>query len=145
MAKQKARPKKGARPKSQRPWLTWAIVAGLAVTAAVLAFFAFGRGGGDAAPGRVSQTPVVSDDAEVTIDIIDNDFKPRDLTIRPGTKVTWRMEGEAAHTVTQYDGAFDSGQMQPGDSYVMTFADAGTYEYYCVLHHAMQGKLVIAQ
>jgi hypothetical protein len=38
------------------------------------------------------------------------------------------------HTVTQDNGIFDSGIVQPGGAYSYTFQNPGTYPYYCMLH-----------
>jgi plastocyanin len=115
------------------------------MAAGVLAFFAFGRGGDDDAARRaVRQTPVVSEESSVTIDVIDSDYGPRHLTVRPGTEVTWDFQGDLPHTITEVGGLFDSDILERGDKYVLTFADPGDYEYYCTLHHAMQGTLVVA-
>jgi plastocyanin len=109
---------------------------------AVAGYLAFG---GDEEPGRrLRQEPVVSEEQAVTIDVVDNDYEPRDLTIRPGTEVTWKFKGDLPHTVTDPDGRFDSGTLGPGSEFVMTFADPGEYFYYCVLHHAMQGTVTVA-
>jgi plastocyanin len=144
MANGKKRSKKQPAPRSNSRRLQWAALAGLLVTAGVLAFFAFGRGGGEAEPRRaVRQTPVVSDESAVTVEVFDNDYGPRHLTVNRGAEVTWEFGGDAAHTVTEDAGLFDSDILEPGDKYVLTFADPGTFEYYCTLHHAMRGTLVV--
>jgi plastocyanin len=86
---------------------------------------------------------VVSDERRVEVDVVDNDFEPRHLTVRTGTEVIWKFAGDAAHDVTDDRGAFESGTMREGDEYIMTFEEPGTYYYYCTLHHAMQGTLVV--
>jgi plastocyanin len=114
----------------------------LGIALVVIAFFTF-TGGEGQARRSVRQTPVVSDEPTVTVAVVDNDFEPRDLTVRPGTEVTWEFKGRAAHDVTEDKGAFESGTTNRGDEYVLTFDDPGTYYYYCTLHHAMQGTLVV--
>jgi len=123
--------------------LLWTGVVALAALMAVAGWLAFGGGDGETAR-RLRQEPVVSEEQRVTIDVVDSDYEPRDLTVRPGTEVVWKFEGKLPHTVTDPDGRFDSGTLGQGDEYVMTFADPGEYFYYCVLHHAMQGTLVVA-
>lgn len=79
--------------------------------------------------------------AENAIRVEDYAFTPGTLTVKAGTTVTWKNEGEAPHTVTSVEkgGPLDSGMMGPGGSYTHTFAEPGTYEYRC-LPHAAKGK-----
>ena len=65
-----------------------------------------------------------------------------------GEPITWTNEDSAFHTVTAgtYDspaGTFDSGYMDPYDSYTLSFKAPGTYEYYCTLHPWMEGSVII--
>jgi plastocyanin len=133
--------------RTRRRWktstvLTWVGLGALGTAILVLGFFAF-RGGDEPRRAPLRQTPVVSEEAEVTIDVLDDDYEPRHLTVRPGTKVTWRFEGRSEHDVTDGGGAFKS-PIQDDGEFTLTFADPGEYRYYCTLHHAMQGTLVVA-
>ena len=143
MAKRRKNPHKRAPKKRWKTSriLTWVGLGCLAVAVVVLGFFAFT--GGEEAPRRVRQTPVVSEESHVAVDVVDNDFEPKHLTVRPGTEVLWKFEGDAAHDVTEDRGAFESGTLDHGDEFVMTFDEPGTYYYYCTLHHVMQGTLVV--
>jgi plastocyanin len=72
-------------------------------------------------------------------------FKPKDITVAPGTTVRWVNQGKHPHTVTANDGRWDSGDIPPGGSYAATFQQPGTYYYYC-RHHTnerMQGAIVV--
>lgn len=65
-----------------------------------------------------------------------------------GKPVTWTNEDSAFHSVTSgtYDdplGMFDSGYMNPYDSYTLSFDVSGTYLYYCTLHPWMQGSVIV--
>ncbi len=66
------------------------------------------------------------------------DFAFDDLTIAPGTRVTWTNQDMAVHTVTDGDGAFDSGDMKQGESWSYTFDAPGTYQVYCKPHAYQQ-------
>jgi plastocyanin len=123
--------------------LTWVGMGCLAAAIIALGFFAF-RGGDSEPRTSVRQAPVVSEDSQVTVDVVDNDFVPKDLTVRPGTEVVWAFKGSAAHDVTDDRGAFQSGTLGRDDEFKLTFADAGTYYYYCTLHHSMLGTLTVA-
>jgi plastocyanin len=66
--------------------------------------------------------PAVSAQDEMTVSIQDFFFDPGQLTVAPGTTVTWVNEGEAPHTVTSTDGKeLDSATLQPGDTYSFMF------------------------
>ncbi|HET8629075.1 MAG TPA: plastocyanin/azurin family copper-binding protein [Thermomicrobiales bacterium] len=64
-------------------------------------------------------------------------FGPQTLTVAVGDTVTWRNTSDVPHTSTANDGAWDSGNVAPGQSFSFTFTRAGTYAYYCQYHRAM--------
>jgi len=118
-------------------------VVSVAAIVAAIALVAFG-GDGEGARRPVRVPMVISEERQVTIEVVDSDYEPRNLTVRPGTEVTWEFTGSLPHTVTDPAGAFDSGTLGRGDTFKMTFDDPGQFNYYCILHHAMQGTLVVA-
>jgi halocyanin-like protein len=71
-------------------------------------------------------------------------FSPPAIRVDPGTTVVWEVE-EAVHTVTGVDGAFDSGILEPGDSWDHTFEEPGEYLYLCRPHAGigMRGAVVV--
>ena len=73
---------------------------------------------------------------EVTVRMEDNFFAPANITVEPGTTVTWVQSGNNPHTTTSYDGLWDSGIIQGGSggSFSFTFNEPGTYEYFCMPH-----------
>ena len=78
----------------------------------------------------------------------DRCYIPSLVTISAGESVTWVNEDSAFHSVTSgfYDAPidlFDSGYMDPFDSYTLTFDETGTYDYFCVLHPWMEGKVIV--
>jgi len=64
-------------------------------------------------------------------------FVPDALTIDAGTTVEWVNNGRGVHTVTDGDGAWDSGSISPGEKFTHMFSRPGTYPYYCIPHRAM--------
>lgn len=76
---------------------------------------------------------------EVTVSMGDNFFEPAEVTVEPGTTVTWVQEGENPHTSTSYDGLWDSGMIagSSGESFSFTFEEPGTYEYFCAPHEQL--------
>jgi plastocyanin/uncharacterized membrane protein len=69
-------------------------------------------------------------------------FQPAQITVKPGETVEWKNADIFAHTVTADDGSFDSGLIQPGQSWKMTVEKAGTIAYHCTPHPNMKATLV---
>jgi plastocyanin len=77
------------------------------------------------------------------VSIQDFRFSPAKIAVKKGTKVTWVNRGNAAHTVTANNGAFDSGTLQPGESFSRTFRKAGKFNYHCEIHPEMKGSVTV--
>src|SRR5215208_1460992 len=75
---------------------------------------------------------------EVTVRMEDNFFEPANITVEPGTTVTWVQSGNNSHTTTSYDGLWDSGMLPggSGQTFSYTFNTPGTYRYFCRPHEA---------
>jgi plastocyanin len=73
---------------------------------------------------------------EVTVRMEDNFFAPANITVEPGTTVTWVQSGDNPHTTTSYDGLWDSGMIEGGSggTFSFTFEEPGTYDYFCIPH-----------
>ena len=65
------------------------------------------------------------------------------LTIAVGDTVTWTNRDTVVHTATSVNGAFDSGDLDVGESYSLTFTAPGTYDYLCTPHPSMTGRIVV--
>lgn len=92
-------------------------------------------------------TPATAAPAEggpATLQMTDNDYSPRSLTVKPGTEVTWRNTGRAPHTVTARDNSFDSGIAKSGASFTRRFDAVGTFAYFCTLHPGMEGTILVS-
>jgi plastocyanin len=73
----------------------------------------------------------------------DNFFRPRRLVVEKGTRVVWRNAGARPHTTTSNTGLWDSGTVQPGQSFGRRFRRTGTFRYHCEIHDGMTGKIVV--
>jgi plastocyanin len=82
---------------------------------------------------------------EVKIDITDFLFRPKDLTVAVGTKVTWVNDDQVPHTVAETHKVFRSGALDTNDSFSWVFNTPGEFEYFCALHPQMIGKIVVSQ
>ncbi len=76
---------------------------------------------------------------EVTVRMEDNFFDSANITVEPGTTVTWVQSGDNPHTTTSYDGLWDSGMIEGGTdgTFSYTFDEPGTYDYFCIPHEEM--------
>jgi plastocyanin len=78
-------------------------------------------------------------------------FDPERLSVDRGMTVTWTnldtREHTTTHTVTSGtpgdpSGTFDQ-RIEGGKTFTFTFADAGTFEYFCSIHQSMRGTVVV--
>ena len=70
-------------------------------------------------------------------------YFPANFTTTAGKTVTWANKDTTTHTVTSTAGLFDSGILNPGQTFSHTFAQAGVYGYYCTLHSWMKGNVTV--
>ena len=99
-------------------------------------------------PLGAPSTPAAAQQAaerEVQVQVVDFAFEPATLTVPVGTVVTWTNAGDASHTVTAADGAFDSGRLDPGESFSFRFETPGTVTYRCDFHPEMQATVVVTE
>jgi len=88
--------------------------------------------------------------------LTDSAYQPSPIEIEVGQKVRWTNDDSAFHTVTSsrpgsVDSGkeFDSGLAGPnaltsqGKTFEHTFDTTGEFDYYCVLHPAMVGKVIV--
>jgi plastocyanin len=91
--------------------------------------------GGGAAAGK-----------QVAVEIVDIDFDPKEATVKKGVTVKWTNTGKLPHTVTKEEGPgadFDSGTLQPGDTYEETFTTPGEIAYHCTIHSGQNGSITV--
>ena len=76
-------------------------------------------------------------------------YIPASVTINAGDTVEWTNSDTAAHTVTGGSpadgpsGVFDSSLVLGGATYAFTFEDAGSYDYFCMVHPWMVGNVQV--
>lgn len=70
-------------------------------------------------------------------------FTPPTLTVPKGTKVTWTNRDDIPHLVVCPAAKIHSPALDTGDAYSFTFAQAGTFSYYCGMHPTMKGSVVV--
>lgn len=99
--------------------------------------------GGNASGGGGSETVAVGSGSGLS-------FDPEELTIAPGTTVTWEWTGQGgAHNVVADDGAFNSGPPEDGDdiTFSHTFSETGEFPYHCAPHEGvgMVGTVIVQE
>ncbi len=93
--------------------------------------------------GGAPQTPVLSDASQVSVEIADYDFSPRELTVQAGAAITWTNRDSAPHDATYEAGAWATGTLRQGESATIVFDSPGEYEYLCTIHPDMKGTLTV--
>ena len=98
----------------------------------------------------LASTPCLAEDANIasagpvaTVNMDHNTFIPGEITVAPGTTVTWVNNENMPHTVADLNKAFRSKTLVKDASFSFTFATAGDYSYLCSIHPNMKGKVIV--
>jgi predicted secreted protein with PEFG-CTERM motif len=78
---------------------------------------------------------------------------PNEVTVDVGGEVTWSNDDTAAHTVTSgtpsdsdsVGAMFDSSLILGGATFSQTFDEAGSVDYFCIVHPWMQGIVIVQE
>ena len=70
-------------------------------------------------------------------------YSPGNFTIKTGATVTWANKDVTVHTITSSTGEFDSGNLNPGQTWTHMFTQLGVHKYYCTLHAWMKGNVTV--
>ncbi|HEX3689091.1 MAG TPA: plastocyanin/azurin family copper-binding protein [Solirubrobacteraceae bacterium] len=79
-----------------------------------------------------------------SVNVGDNYYGPKSLTVGKGTKVTWKWVGVLKHNVVVHSGpsSFNS-KTQVRGTYSHTFTKKGTYQLVCTIHPSMKMTVVV--
>lgn len=117
--------------------------------------FTVGSSGGTATTAASSTTSstTAAAGARVSVSIVagagtntsSTGFSPASITVVVGVNntVVWKNKDNVAHTVTSTSKLFDSGNLNPGDTFSYTFTVPGTYQYSCSYHPWMKGVVIV--
>ncbi len=72
-------------------------------------------------------------------------FVPKRIEVAAGTTVRWTNNDPVVHTITADDGSWDSGAIEPGQTWSHTFTQPGEYHFHCTPHPFMKGVVVVRQ
>lgn len=75
-------------------------------------------------------------------------FEPYEVTVSPGSPVTWTNSDSVMHTIVGGkapipDGSFQSGHIRPLGTFEAVFEEPGTYGYFCTLHPWTSGIVTV--
>ncbi|MFG1423037.1 cupredoxin domain-containing protein [Roseixanthobacter liquoris] len=97
-----------------------------------------------ALPARAEDKPAEAAPEGGVIVKIDNfTFSPAQITVTPGTTVTWINNDDIPHTVVETKKAFRSKTLDTEEKFSFTFNTAGDFAYFCSLHPHMTGKVIV--
>jgi plastocyanin len=94
------------------------------------------------ASSAASASPAGPAKHAVTVAIKNYAYSPATVTVAPGARVTWVNHDATTHTATD-GGAFDTGNINPGQSRSVTLSKPGTYQYMCSFHPFMHGTIIV--
>jgi plastocyanin len=78
-----------------------------------------------------------------TVSMDHNTFTPGEITVVPGTTVTWVNNEAMPHTVVDLNKGFRSKTLAKDAKFSFTFTTAGDYSYLCSIHPNMKGKVIV--
>jgi amicyanin len=81
--------------------------------------------------------------AVATVGMDHTTFNPSEITVAPGTTVTWVNNEAMPHNVADLNKGFRSKILAKDDKFSFTFATAGEYDYLCLIHPNMKGKVIV--
>lgn len=90
---------------------------------------------------NAASVPAETAGAALDMEIVDFAFAQADITVAPGTTVTWTNAGVAPHTVSGLPE--ESGTLDSGQSFSFAFEDPGTFDYQCAFHPQMVGQVIV--
>ncbi len=74
-------------------------------------------------------------------------YLPNSISIKVSDSILWKNSDIGFHTVTSGKGSsngfFDSGLYGPGETFSRQFTSAGTFDYFCLVHPWMTGKVLV--
>ena len=124
------------------------LVSGLAVV-----LFAVSMAGDESA-GYVKTSATVNESGFSQSCVDEGCYTPSVANVKVGSIVTMKnTDPTGVHTFTsgtvngfspEPDGIFDSSVLMSGDAFEHEFSSTGTYDYYCMLHTWMTGKIIVS-
>jgi plastocyanin len=109
----------------------------LIVPALLTGALAAGCGGGY---GTKPAAATSAGTAAKIVEMTDSAFAPNAIDVKVGDTVTFVDKDEIAHTATA-EGTFDSGTLRQGARFDFKATKAGSFDYVCIFHPGMTGRI----
>ena len=90
--------------------------------------------------GTASPAPSPTTSSPGTVVMSNYGFNPYALTIQRNTTVTWKNNDPVVHTSTSDSGAWNTGDINPGQSATTKFTTAGTFTFHCTYNAATRAS-----
>ena len=98
----------------------------------------------------LASTPCLAEDSSyagagpvATVSMDHNAFIPSEITVAPGTTVTWVNTENMPHTVVDSNKGFRYKTLVKDASFSFTFTTAGDFDYVCSIHPNMKGNVIV--
>jgi len=123
----------GRAPGVRSPWRAIALACFL--VAGVCATWSAARAADRTAPAQ-----------PVTVEVIDNAFAPSTITVPPGGTIVFHNAGLSVHEVVADDSTFDSGPIEPGESWKLAVGpDETTIPIHCGIVSGMKAVIDVTR
>ena len=135
--------------------ITIAIILGISISIIGLSLFGYTSEEINSEETKTKFEEIVKADVIIPIkvsrpgcDIEDICYIPSNIIVEKGKSVTWMNEDSSFHSVTsgfypEPSGLFDSGHLDPYQSYTLSFDEYGVYDYFCTLHPWMKAQVIV--
>ncbi len=119
------------------------LIIGIIILLALIAgvFFFLKRPQTTTPPVQTNTGTAPATQASNTITISNFTFNPDILAVKVGTTVTWVNQDNIEHTINSDD--FSSTNLKNGDKFEFTFSKKGIFDYFCSIHPAMRGQIIV--
>jgi plastocyanin len=96
--------------------------------------------------GEKNQRASVTTAGDTPVRIVNFQFAPEKLTVRPGTKVTWTNDDTTVHSIKDTSPLATpvSQDLGKGATFSITYERPGSYSYICGIHQYMAGTVTVA-
>lgn len=82
------------------------------------------------------------DDVAMEIKILVHAYNPLEVKIKEGEAIRFSNEDQDEHSITADNEEFDE-ELKAGESMIIDFPEAGTFDYHCKYHPEMTGTIIV--
>jgi plastocyanin len=104
-----------------------------------------GGGGGGKDGSKDAKEPPGPQSGEAAVTIVNFEFKPQKVVVKPGTKVTWTNDDTNIHDIKDTSPLATpvSQELSKGETFSIAYGQPGTYAYVCGIHPYMAGSVEV--